>query len=282
MTKLYRILILGNVFILTSCFSQNKTDKDREIFNCYLDVIKEIDNDSLFIKTACFFLNTPYDYSTLDVNEYEELVVNLQKMDCMTFVENCIALYRVASVDTPNFELFKKELQYIRYRDGIIAGYLSRLHYTTDWIFDNVKKNVFYDKSKEIGGMSFLTDVYFMSKNPQFYDYLKKRPDEIQSIKKIEDSINMRKDFYYYIPKGDIISKEKQIKTGDILCFTTSIEGLDVSHLGIAFWKDNILTFIHASSDYRKVIINTKTLSDFCMNNRNITGVIVLKANTLS
>ena len=68
-----------------------------------------------------------------------------------------------------------------------------------------------------------------------------------------EKEINLRP--HYHVPKQEIEKCSSGIKNGDILCFVTSIKGLDVTHVGIAYWKDGQLTFIHASSSAKKVII---------------------------
>ena len=84
------------------------------------------------------YLGTRYVANTLDRNEVEQLVINTKEVDCLTFVEYTLAQALGSS--------FADNLQRIRYRDGIINGYPSRLHYTSDWI-DNGLRN------------GFLTDV---------------------------------------------------------------------------------------------------------------------------
>ena len=42
-----------------------------------------------------YFLETPYVGGTLDINPQEKLVVNLREFDCVTFVDNVIALARL-------------------------------------------------------------------------------------------------------------------------------------------------------------------------------------------
>ena len=40
---------------------------------------------------------------------------------------------------------FADNLQKIRYRDGVIDGYTSRLHYTSDWIENGVRQGFLED-----------------------------------------------------------------------------------------------------------------------------------------
>ena len=53
-----------------------------------------------------------------------------------------LALARVIKKEKYTFQNYLDELQLIRYRGGVIDGYASRLHYTTDYFFDNDKRNI--------------------------------------------------------------------------------------------------------------------------------------------
>jgi len=56
-------------------------------------------------------------------------------------VENVIALSLAARGDELSFDAFVDELRKIRYRNGIIDDYSSRLHYTCDWVFETTTRN---------------------------------------------------------------------------------------------------------------------------------------------
>ena len=279
--KIY-ILFSG---ILCSSFVSAQTHvfsdecKNKQIFDSYLKKNSHLTISSLnsqVVQTAMFFLDTPYVASTLEVNEEEQLVINLQTFDCMTFVENCMALSRTVCSKDADFDTFKKELQTIRYRNGSIEGYTSRLHYTSDWITDNQKKGILEDKTQISGGIILPMHINFMSTHPQAYNHLSKHPESIEKMRQIEDAINSHT--YYYIPKEKIKDCEKQIKSGDIICFVTSIQGLDISHLGIAYRKNGILTFIHASATAQKVIIDPLSIADYCKSIKSNKGIMVLGA----
>ncbi|MDR1719900.1 MAG: DUF1460 domain-containing protein [Dysgonamonadaceae bacterium] len=229
------------------------------------------------IRAALYLLDTPYVGATLEINANteEQLVINLRELDCSTFMENCLALSRVAGMQDPDFELFRRELRFIRYRHGIIAGYASRLHYTSDWLNDNIRKNVIDDVTKALGGKHFPVNVDYMSTHPEKYPALRNNPEQVNIIREVETAINARNS-YYYIPTPEIVEKQALIKSGDIVCFTTSIPGLDISHVGIAYRLKNQLTFIHASLKAKKVIINPDSLSDYCLQN-GAGGIIVLR-----
>ena len=116
----------------------------------------------------------------------------------------------------------------------------------------------------------------FMSTNADKYKHLKEHPDRIAFMQQVEERINTRGG-YYYIPKQEITKNRQAIRSGDIIGFTTSAQGMDISHIGIAYWQNGALGFIHASSTQKKVVIDTQTLSDYCAGIKSNTGIIVLR-----
>jgi hypothetical protein len=275
--KIISLLILFSVFS-GNLFAQTSSDRNRdlEILGKYLQTTPRCTADSNMVNAARFFLSTPYVAQTLETLDKEELIINFREMDCLTLVENCLALSRTLQYPNPDMDCFERELKLIRYRNGILDDYLSRLHYTSDWIFDNVKKGVVEDITYALGGQKFKPDVSFMSENPSKYKQLQDNPEAVEEIAAIEREINKRGS-YYYLPKQNIIANQSLIKNGDIICFTTSIPGLDISHLGMAFRHKAQLTFIHASSTEKKVIINPESLIDYCTKIKSNTGIIVLR-----
>jgi len=270
----YRLFLFFLPLAFNCAFAQ--TDADRTIAGRFFQSVTATTIDSAMIQSALYLLETPYIAGTLERTENEELVANLHETDCMVFVETCLALSRTIQSPSPDWDSFTQELQQIRYRNGVINGYVSRLHYTTDWIFDNAGKGIFEDVTYALGGRKFKPNVYFMSENPQKYTHLANDSIAVQQMALIEKAINARNN-YWYIPKKEIAQRQSLIKNGDIICFTTSISGLDISHLGIAYWNKRQLTFIHASSSAKKVIVNPQSLIDYCSMIQTCTGIMVLR-----
>jgi len=255
------------------------TEEDRLIFDRYVQVMeskKHLALGELIIETARFFMETPYVASTLE-KEPEHLVVNLRELDCTTFVENVIALARTIKEITPSFEAFCTHLQQLRYRENTIHNYTDRLHYFTDWIYENSRKNLVRDETKPIGGQPYRLNLNFMSTHPDSYIQLKSNPDFVQVIAQKEKEISSR-DTYAMIPEVQIENLRAGMMNGDIVCFVTQIEGLDVSHVGFIYWQEQKLGFIHASSSAKKVIIDPLSLQDYVKGIRTTTGVMVVRA----
>jgi len=276
---MFRRILFGLLFCCAGTFIScaQGTQSDKGIFESYLNSVQTVDklcSDILMDETAKFFLGVPYVGKTLEY-EPERLIVNLREMDCMTFVENVLALAEASASGTPSWQTYLEKLQQIRYRDGKIEDYTSRLHYTSDWIYENEKKGLIADITKEIGGVPLAMDVSFVSTHPESYMQLQSHPEYIAVMAKKEKEINSRQ--YYYIPKEEIDKREAQIRTGDIVCFVTSIKGLDISHVGIVHKEGDKMTFIHASSGKKRVIINEESLQDYVLGIKKSKGIMVLR-----
>ncbi len=221
------------------------------------------------------FLGTEYSAGTLEINSpKEKLVVNLTGFDCVTFVENCLAFARCLKKGKTTFDDYKNELELIRYRDGKIDGYTSRLHYFCDWIYDNENKSVVRNISSEIGA-EYSKTIDFMSTHAKSYQQLSDK-DVLESIKSVENSINSR--YHYFIPKKNIAKIHDQLQNGDIIATTTSINGLDVTHTGYVFKGDDGGTyFLHASSTSKEVIISKNSLADYVAEDSKKTGIMVAR-----
>lgn len=276
---MFRRILFGLLFYCAGTFIScaQGTQSDKGIFESYLNSVQTVDklcSDILMDETAKFFLGVPYVGKTLEY-EPERLIVNLREMDCMTFVENVLALAEASASGTPSWQTYLEKLLQIRYRDGKIEDYTSRLHYTSDWIYENEKKGLIADITKEIGGVPLAMDVSFVSTHPESYMQLQSHPEYIAVMAKKEKEINSRQ--YYYIPKEEIDKREAQIRTGDIVCFVTSIKGLDISHVGIVHKEGDKMTFIHASSGKKRVIINEESLQDYVLGIKKSKGIMVLR-----
>lgn len=254
------------------------TEEDRAIVERYLtalDAGKNLPLGELITETALFFLGTPYVAGTLE-KEPEGLVVNLREMDCTTLVENVLALARTLQSGNPSFDTFCRELQTIRYREGRITGYPDRLHYMSDWIWENARKGIVRDVTAEMPGMMPLPlHLSFISTHPAAYKQLKNRPDWVRQTEAKEKEINRRR--YAYLPKTEIGRAEHDFQAGDIVCFVTTVPGLDVSHVGILYRTEEMLTFIHASTTAKKVVVNNVSAGGYMAGMKSNRGLMIAR-----
>ncbi|MDL2278139.1 DUF1460 domain-containing protein [Parabacteroides sp. OttesenSCG-928-G07] len=252
------------------------TAEDKAIFERFISAMESkraLSTEDLILETARFFLDTPYLGGTLE-QEPEGLVVNLRAFDCSTFVDNVYALTRTLKGDARSFEAYCNHLRQLRYREGQIGDYTDRLHYTSDWIYENQRKGLVKDVTAAIGGEPYPLRLDFMSTHPESYKQLNGFPERIARIQEIEKEINARS--YYYIPEADINRLSAGMRNGDMVCFVTTINGLDHSHVGLIYWQGEKLTFIHASSS-GKVIINEEPLSRYVERIKSNSGVMIVR-----
>lgn len=229
------------------------------------------------LRNALTFLGRPYVAHTLEEGNEERLVMNLDEVDCTTYVEYVLAL-TLAEGDTLRAQDY---LRRIRYRGGVIEGYTSRLHYITEWITNGVREDFFEDVTALHSHDSLKVELSFMSSHPGAYRHLKDSPTCVAQMKSIEQRLSGQS--VRYLPK-DKIPREglPWIKNGDVLCITTSVPGLDVAHLGFAYYKAGKLHLLHASSSHKKVLVSEDSFADMFPRNKTWTGVRVLRINSLN
>lgn len=273
----FLLVIFSISFSYSQLFSEVDVEKCDSIFQISVDKnLSQKPINEVLVEIGKSFIGTDYLAHSLEKDGDEQLVINLFGLDCTTFVENVLALSRCVKEKQTSFEDYSEELQFIRYRDGIINGYPSRLHYFSDWIYNNVSKGIVEDITEQIGGTAIQFKLNFMSTHPESYKQLNENPDLIPQIKIQEEEISSR--IYYYIPKDEVELKEKFINEGDIIAITTTVEGLDIGHLGIAVkMDDERIHLLHAPTVNTKVHITKEPLSDYLMKYKRHSGVIVLK-----
>ncbi|MCE1164473.1 MAG: DUF1460 domain-containing protein [Bacteroidetes bacterium] len=280
----YKYIALAFAFIITflPCALNSGTDDDAEIkavkkkLNSYDKSLSDLDISDIIIKVGKSFIGTEYVAGTLDKNvDEEKLVIKITGLDCVTFVENTLAISRIIRKGTVDFDSYKNELTKIRYRNGEIDGYTSRLHYYTDWIYDNEKKGIVTDITKSIGGIPYYKRINFMSSHADSYKQLSSNPDYVDEIKAIEKAMNKRD--LFYIKKNEVNKYYDALESGDIIATTTNIEGLDVTHTGFIYKSNSKTYFMHASITKGEIIISKEELREYLMSNKKQTGIIVAR-----
>jgi hypothetical protein len=251
--------------------------KDKEIFTTRITTLKkEYTPKTTFGETMVFvgktFLGTPYAAKTLEIGSKESLVINFQGLDCTTFVENVLVLSLMLKNDKDDFDTYTAYLEKIRYKNGKLDGYASRLHYFSEWITNNEQKGILKNITGDIGGIEIEKDINFMSTHRKLYPFLK----DDKNFEGIQQSeINISQSSVCFLTKDQIKENEASMMSGDIIALTTSIKGLDITHTGIAIREeDGRIHLLHASSR-GQVEISTLPLVDYLKKIKNNTGIIV-------
>ena len=272
-----RLLLIG--LILWSACSVFADEQDRVSIEKWLQEAVLLPKDSCrTLHFAKKMLGVPYVAGTLDGNEEEQLVVLVDSLDCTTFVETVLAFCIADKRGERDYEGFKKALTQIRYRDGILNGYTSRLHYFSDWILNNEQMGFVKECTSETA-CSQPKELWldFMTTHVDSYLPMKKNPELVKEMASHEK--NWQGTVVSYIPKEklNLPPEGLKIKDGDVLALVTNIKGLDVVHVGFAFWKDNQLHLLHASSSAKKVIEDPKTQYESSKNTKAHIGVRAIR-----
>lgn len=277
-----KLVFLISLVIFANLFAQAvHTKKDVKICNQKFELavkksLSEKPIGDVIVEIGKSFLGTDYEAHTLEKGDKEELIINLSGLDCYTYMESLVALARSIKSGNTSFDYYTKQIEELRYRNGLMGDYTTRLHYASDWLFDVSSRGFVKDITKELGGTEFDINVNFMSTHPDSYKFLKGNDEYIKAIAETEKEINERT--YYYIPQDEIEKIESEIQEGDLLLFTTSIKGLDIAHNGIAVkLDDGRIHVMHAPQVGSKVQISEKPLPDYVRAVKKQNGLMVAR-----
>lgn len=265
--KRFKVIALNLLFCGTS-WAAMAQESDKSIFEATIQKKYSSEKGQRVIEIAQTFLGKPYVAHTLE-SKKESVIVNLREFDCSTLVESVLA---ISLCKNGSFEEFKRNLETLRYRFGHVNGYGSRLHYFTDWLKENERKGLIKDQTQACAGKPYKKTVSFMTSHlplyPQLEDYR-----ALEAVKMAEIEL-MRKSFFY-IPKAEVAKKESCIQNGDIIAITTSKNGLDISHQGLAIVVNGRVHLLHASQDLKEVIISPEPLAEYLAKHSSQTGIMI-------
>ncbi|MFN3597406.1 MAG: N-acetylmuramoyl-L-alanine amidase-like domain-containing protein [Rubricoccaceae bacterium] len=220
-------------------------------------------------------LGQPYVAGLLDAPPEEMLVVNLRAFDCVLYVENVLALAETIARETYAWDDYVAALEAMRYRDGRMQGYCSRLHYFSDWIADNAARGRVENVTEASGGVRFPKTLSFMSANRSAYPRL--ASDETFACIVAREA-DLRGLELFYIPQERIALAYPHLRPGDVIATTTGLGGLDVTHTGFVYRPPGGrgTGFMHASQTQREVVVS-EDLARYVQGVRAQTGIIVAR-----
>lgn len=269
-------ICLLTLLVAISSLAAGQDGSNRKIYD---RVASEVAGDTvlpmseLTVRVALSMLGTPYVGGTIE-GEKEELRIFLDRTDCILFVETCVCMALTFKgmeitqseglrTSQPSYELFCSNVRNMRYRAGTVDGYASRLHYTSEWILQAEHNGIMTEYTGKTG-IPRQQRFSFMSEHSDLYPSLKDNPGQIALIRKVEHRLDSAGP-YHFVPQSRLreLSDAGEIQSGDIIFIISGADGLDISHVAIAYEQDGAMHFIHASSKAGKVIIEPSTLADY-------------------
>jgi len=249
------------------------------------DVLKILQNHhgvfdyvDFFEKNIHFFKDIPYGAGASNSVGIDKTLVCTSPLNCVTFIEMfwaiCYTKYQLSQLNlklTQNqiFNLFLKNLNFIKYYDGLNCELHDRIHYFTDALYQLESKGLLENISA-YNGEPIHKKIHYISGNKKQWAAIK----NWTKIKIIEENMTQRPRFYY--PLNRIEDYKLYAKTGDIVALATDVPGLDVSHCGYITYRNDSLLFSHASSVKKKVVIE-EDLCNYLTKRTSITGIYVYR-----
>lgn len=245
----------------------------QRVYDSVVDM-RALPTHELVMKIAEQFLGTDYVSYTLE-HEPEHLLVYLDQTDCILFVEMCSCFAMTVKASHPSYELLLHNIQQMRYRNGVVDGYASRVHYTSEWILQNAERGVMREITHDLGGEEHEQEFYFMTTHRDSYRQLKNDSVAVAMIRQVEQRLQSTGPYYCLTQDQlrDPVIMAK-IQSGDIITFIDTHPGLDLAHVALAYDVDGEMHFIHASYGAKHVIVEPRTLAEYASN-----GIRVFRFN---
>ena len=223
-------------------------------------------------------LGTPYVAHTLE-GDTELLTINIDQLDCTTFVETLYALARTTLQGRQSWRDYAANLESLRYRGGVMGDYSTRLHYISLWIIDNFSRGNLVEVTPDLPhATTMVKTINFMSAHADSYQSLKGDSAMVVKIKRMEDGLRNHQMPYLkkmWLNKDDV---RQALHAGDFVGLVTRIDGLDISHLGIIEKDENgEIYLLDASMSGGKVMIESEPLGRWLKSGKNTLGIRVFR-----
>lgn len=222
-------------------------------------------------------LGVPYEAGTLDNTDGEKITVNMEQLDCTTYVETVLALAYTIGEGRSSWRDFVYNLERLRYRSGELRDYGSRLHYASDWVVDNVHRGNFKDATATMAGSEYaVKTIDYMTRNRDKYPAL---ADSLNYNRVRNTELGYRSHRFPYIKSNKLALKEviNELREGDVVLITTKIPGLDVQHMGIVAMVNGVPHLMHASTAAGSVVVDKLPLAEYIRRNRTASGIRVIR-----
>ena len=231
-------------------------------------------------KVGLALAGTPYAGYTLEIDDrVESPSVDFYGLDCWTFFEISLGFARMLHVKPPPYEPadLLALIEVDRYRNGVCTGeYLSRLHFLEDLFYDNEKRGLLTNITRQLPGSERMShrDIREMTVMWRHYRYLRNNPGLLSGMAAIQERVSNLP--VYHVPKRYVAGDERYLQDGDIVAVTSRDTGGYTSHVGLAYRENGVLRFLHASSLQRRVVLDER-LSAYLSSKRDDIGIIVAR-----
>ena len=221
--------------------------------------IQETRSNHDLTRVGIQFIGKPYRANALSSSNPEDLVADLTSFDCVTLIENSLALTHSKGDESG----YRTALVHFRYA-GDSVQYEKRYHY-------------FSDAMRQLG-YPLLGTQDMLQKLPKSFSFLSnflasKQHGQINlALLRSRESELAKKDFYF-TPNALVDRLVPLLESGDLVGLVSKNPAIDFLHTGMVYRKDGKVYLLHASQEFKRVMVSKQTLRDYLKTHRQFIGV---------
>lgn len=214
------------------------------------------------------FIGLPYSHMALSKANPEEVYYSFLDFDCVTYIENMLALY-LSKGDEMAFQRLLVDFRYFSSDD---IRYETRMHYLSS-AFEKWQQMGIISRLKGPKENLLKKDIHYLS------SYLtgKKMAVDLNQIKKIEQAIS--KAPISFIDRKNVNQMLPILKSGDIVAFLSKRSDLDFKHVAFITMKDGKAHLLHASQEKKVICISDEDLATYVLKHPTMIGIQVYRLN---
>lgn len=220
------------------------------------------------------------EYEKLDPRlpaEPEQLRVDLDRFECVSFIESSLALARCGWERDSTASCFEREIVLSRYRDGKQSDYASRLHYFVDWIYDNEARGRILNITTRLGGEPVRKDFSYVT--GRVLARAEARGEDVGKIrlkvKATEERLSAQA--HVVLLREGAPEGLSHLEDGDLVAFVRERDGLLVHHAGFVYRINGVPRLLHASSFHQRVVLTPDDVTSYLLRRPERRGVIVAR-----
>ena len=209
------------------------------------------------------FLGKPYAMHALSDQNPERLVADLNAFDCVTFIENSLALINSNGTDS----IYRKSLIHHRYAGDSVV-YEKRYHYFSDAM-----------RQLQFPLLGTTEMLFHAPKSFLFLSsYLLTKPAIQIDVDRIrEREVELSKQPFLYTPNATLEKLLPLLKSGDLIGLVSKKASIDFLHTGMVYRKNGKVYLLHASQEYKRVMISNLTLVEYLKAHKQFIGVCAFR-----
>jgi hypothetical protein len=231
---------------------------------------------SYLVRVASLKLGVGYDDDAPPPG-HETLRIDLDRFECVTFIESSLALARCGYRGERTADCFEREVVRSRYRDGTLTDYASRLHYFDDWIDDNGRRNRVRSLTADLGGEPVTRDFFYVSKRLARRAAMPAVERARLQAELVEIESRLSREPHLVLTRERAPAALEKLEDGDVVAFVGERAGLLVSHAGFIDRVKGEPRLLHASSYHHRVVLTPDDVTRYLLRRPERKGVLVAR-----